>query len=104
MSKQKTGLSNWLLIIAVIMLAALPLVVKKGAEFSGSDDQAEKAITEIHPDYKPWFKSLIELPSGEVESLLFATQAAIGAGVVGFVVGLYKGRSEAEKKQNEDSN
>jgi cobalt/nickel transport protein len=104
MSKQKTGLSNWLLIVAVIALAALPLVVKKGAEFGGSDDQAKKAITEIHPDYKPWFNSLIELPSSEVASLLFATQAAIGAGVVGFVVGLYKGRSEAQKKQNENSN
>jgi cobalt/nickel transport protein len=104
MSKQKTGLSNWLLIVAVVVLAAFPLVIKKGAEFGGSDDKAEKAITEIHPDYKPWFKSLIELPSTEVESLLFATQAAIGAGVVGYVVGLYKGRSEAQKKQNENSN
>lgn len=104
MSKQKTGLGNWLLIVAVIALAAFPLVVKKDAEFGGSDDQAKKAITEIHPNYKPWFNSLIELPSSEVASLLFATQAAIGAGVVGYVVGLYKGRSEAQKKQNENSN
>ncbi len=104
MSKQKTGFSNWLLIVAVVVLAAFPLVVKKGAEFSGADGQAEKAITEIQPDYKPWFNSLIELPSGEIESLLFATQAAIGAGVIGYVIGLYKGRSEAQKKQNENSN
>ncbi len=103
MNKQKTGLNNWLLIIAVIVLAALPLVIKKGAEFSGADGQAEKAITEIQPDYKPWFNSLIELPSGEVESLLFATQAAIGAGVIGYVIGLYKGRSD-KKNQNENSN
>ena len=48
---------------------------------------AETAITEINPDYKPWCSSLSEPASSEIESLLFALQAAIGAGVVGFVLG-----------------
>ena len=47
----------------------------------------ETAITEINPDYKPWFSSIYEPESGEIESLLFAVQAAIGAGIVGFVLG-----------------
>lgn len=78
---------NIILSIFVIVLAVLPLVIIKDAEFSGADDLAETAITEINPDYKPWFSSIYEPESGEIESLLFAVQAAIGAGIVGFVLG-----------------
>ena len=78
---------NVILSIFVIVLAVLPLVIIKDAEFSGADDLAETAITEINPDYKPWFSSIYEPESGEIESLLFAVQAAIGAGIVGFVLG-----------------
>lgn len=78
---------NLILSIIVIALAVLPLVTLKNAEFAGADGLAETVITEINPDYKPWFTSLYEPASGEIESLLFAVQAAIGAGVVGFVLG-----------------
>ncbi len=78
---------NVILSIFVIVLAVLPLVMLKDAEFSGADGLAETAITEINPDYTPWFSSIYEPESGEIESLLFAVQAAIGAGVVGFVLG-----------------
>lgn len=78
---------NLILSIIVIALAVLPLVTLKNAEFSGADGLAETAITEINPDYTPWFSSIYEPASGEIESLLFALQAAIGAGVVGFVLG-----------------
>lgn len=78
---------NFILSIIVIVLAVLPLITLKNAEFAGADGLAETAITEINPDYKPWFSSLYEPASGEIESLLFALQAAIGAGVVGFVLG-----------------
>ena len=96
-------LNNWLLLLAVVVLAVSPLIFVKGAKFGGSDDQAKSKINEIQPDYKPWFKSLIELPSGEVASLLFSVQAATGAGVIGYVIGLYKGRSEQRKQHNENS-
>jgi ABC-type cobalt transport system, periplasmic component len=36
---------------------------------------------------RPWFEPILEPASGEVESLLVALQAAIGAGMVGFVLG-----------------
>lgn len=89
---------NWLLAITVIVLAVIPLAFVKG-EYAGSDDRAEGAIKELNANYKPWFKHFFEPPSGEVESLLFASQAAIGAGVIGYVIGLYKGRSEKQKEK-----
>lgn len=78
---------NLILILAVIVIAAAPLLLLKDAEFAGADGLAGDVISEIAPDYEPWFEPLLELPSGEIESLLFALQAAIGAGVVGFVIG-----------------
>ena len=99
MKQSKKGLSNWLLLLGVVVLAVAPLVLIKGAEFSGADGQAEDAIKEIQPEYKPWFNPLIQLPSGEVESLLFSVQAAAGAGVIGYVIGLYKGRSQHQRNK-----
>jgi cobalt/nickel transport protein len=91
-------LNNWLLVAGVLALAIAPLMFVKG-EFGGADGQAAAAITEIKPDYKPWFQPLFEPASGEIEGLLFASQAALGAGVVGYVIGLYKGRSEQGRSQ-----
>ncbi|MEH2442627.1 energy-coupling factor ABC transporter substrate-binding protein [Nostoc sp.] len=99
MSQSKKGLNNWLLVVAVLALAVAPLIFVRGGEFAGSDDKAEKAITEIQPGYKPWFKSFFEPASGEIESLLFASQAALGAGVVGYAIGLYKGRSQQKREE-----
>ncbi len=89
---------NWLLAIAVIALAAFPLVFVRG-EYGGADGQAQDAVSEIQPSYQPWASHLFKPASGEIESLLFASQAALGAGVIGYVIGLYKGRSQAVIQQ-----
>lgn len=100
--RQATARQNWMLVIAVIFLAVMPLVFVRG-EYGGSDGEAQEAISEIQPDYQPWFDRLFEPASGEIESLLFASQAALGAGVIGYVIGLYKGRSQRQKSDGESS-
>ena len=97
MQSKKSNLTiNLLLILVVIALAVVPLFIAKDAEFSGADGQAEEAITEINADYEPWFAPIFEPKSGEIESLLFALQAAIGAGVIGYGLGYLKGRARKE--------
>ena len=83
----KVWQKNLILILLVVVIAAVPLWLLPNAEFGGADGQAEEAITQLNPDYEPWFQPLLEPASGEVESMLFALQAAVGAGVVGFVLG-----------------
>lgn len=83
---------NLILIVLVVAIVAFPLIWKAGAEFGGADDQVKDVVGEINPDYKPWFKSLWTPPSAEVESFLFAVQAAIGAGVIGYWIGFQRGR------------
>mgnify|MGYP000516334735 CR=1 FL=1 len=63
------------------------LHIRPSGEITYRSGQAEEVILELQPDYEPWFEPILEPASGEVESLLFALQAAIGAGVVGFVLG-----------------
>lgn len=100
MNKSSLTRQNWLLAIAVITLAVIPLVFVSG-KYEGADAQAEEAIQELHPTYEPWFQPLFEPASGEIESLLFASQAALGAGIIGYAIGLYKGRSRHKHNPDE---
>jgi cobalt/nickel transport protein len=83
------------------------------AEYGGADDKPASTIEQITGGiYKPIAKPIWEPPSPEIESLLFALQAAIGAGVIGYFLGYYraksrngndleyKGRKEIEIDQN----
>jgi cobalt/nickel transport protein len=92
---------NLFMLAIVVALAILPLILYGGgtAEFGGSDGQAETVIAEISPDYKPWAAPFWEPPSGEIESLLFALQAAIGAGLVGFYFGRRTAPSQSESRK-----
>ncbi len=101
---------NLLLLLAVVLLSALPLwLVQKPAAnadhpveiFAGADDQARNLIGTLNPDFQPWFQPLMEPASGEIASLLFALQAALGAGFIGYYLGVSvtreKLRRESEK-------
>lgn len=104
---------NLILLFFVVALAVVPLVMIKrpapgpdGKEveiFTGSDDQATNTIGKIDPSYKPWAKSLMVPPSGEVESLLFALQAALGAGFLGYWYGSASTRARLLREQGKQS-
>ncbi|MFE5887917.1 energy-coupling factor ABC transporter substrate-binding protein [Streptomyces sp. NPDC056462] len=93
---------NVLLLLVVAALAVLPLAFGLGDHkeepFTGADSEAETAITEIKPDYEPWFSPLYEPPSGEIESALFSLQAALGAGVLAYYFGVHRGRRQGEQR------
>jgi cobalt/nickel transport protein len=86
------GLVNWLLVLAVVVLAAVPLVfIGSATDFGGADGVAAERIEEANPGFEPWFTPLFE-PSQETASGLFALQAAIGAGFLGYVFGVARTR------------
>ncbi|VUX45416.1 Cobalt transport protein CbiN [Candidatus Defluviicoccus seviourii] len=85
---------NAVLLLIAAALAIVPLLMGfQGEEvFGGADGAAQTLITEIQPAYEPWFGPLWEPPSGEVASLLFTLQAALGAGFLGYYLGLRRGQ------------
>ena len=92
--------STLIILAAVcILLFIAPLVMYSGlgedeGYFGGSDDAASEQIEASN--YEPWFSSIWEPPSGEIESLLFALQAAIGAIIIGYFFGYWRGQGKEE--------
>lgn len=48
------------LLLAVVLLAAVPFLTLKDAEFGGSDDAGSVMVEEIHGEYEPWFTPVLE--------------------------------------------
>lgn len=88
------GLLAVALLMLCVVIAVFPLIAVTDSEFGGADGQAEEVISALAPDYEPWAESLLQPPGGETESLLFALQAALGAGVLGLGFGYLIGRGK----------
>lgn len=89
-------LSLILMLIAVLIVSVQPICLAQEEEeeeeeevWGGADGEAGDQIIVINPDYEPWFESIWEPPSGEIESMLFSLQAAIGALIIGLFFGYY---------------
>jgi len=81
------GRSALLLVLAAVIVAAPVVLPGIEGAFTGTDDVASQAIEAARPGYTRWTTPFWEPPSKEVESTLFALQAAFGAGILGYVLG-----------------
>ena len=74
---------------AVAVLLVSSVLLNPSSDFGGTDDSGGEVISDIDPEYEPWFESVWE-PSGELATLLFTIQAAIGALIIGYFIGTNK--------------
>jgi cobalt/nickel transport protein len=94
------------LMIAAVLIAVIPFLALRGAEFGGSDDAGSVMVEEIHGEYEPWFTPVLEnliggeLP-GEIESLIFCVQTGIGVGILAFFMGRLYERKKLGKENEE---
>jgi cobalt/nickel transport protein len=87
-------MNNVGLLGTAVVLSLAPVLMFQGKEFKATDSINVTAIEEVKPGYKPWFAPVIKPSGGEIETFLFSAQAAIGSGIVCYILGLYKGRTE----------
>jgi len=87
----RSTLINWLIVLAVVALAAVPLFLGSATGFGGADGIAAAQIEAANTGFEPWFTPFFE-PSPETASGLFALQAAIGAGFLGYFFGVARTR------------
>lgn len=96
-------------VIAVLLIALIPLFALKDADFGGSDDAGSTVVEEVDSSYEPWAAPILEkllgreLP-GEVESLFFCIQTGIGVGIIAFFMGRFVERKKWMKNDNQDGN
>jgi cobalt/nickel transport protein len=89
-----------LTVIAIVAFCAIFLYTSStmsGAEFAGSDNVGSQLIMKLSGNTAGNFQPLIpqwKPPSGEIESCLFAFQAAVGGILVGGVFGYWIGQKK----------
>ncbi|GAA1390870.1 energy-coupling factor ABC transporter substrate-binding protein [Luteococcus peritonei] len=89
------GLLLAIVAIFALCLALAPKPSGDGESFGGTD----AAVTEVLEEQgvEPWFSSVFQPGSSEIESGLFALQAALGGGVLGYALGNLRGRRSARR-------
>jgi cobalt/nickel transport protein len=94
-----------LAVIAILTFCVLFLYASSkmgNAEFAGSDTIGSSQIAKItgipEEEYLPLIWQWVP-PSGEIESGLFALQAAIGGIFVGWIFGYWKGLQKQERER-----
>lgn len=70
--------------ILVVGLLLVPILAPSLGAWGGADGAGMDAIADDHPEYEVWATPIWTPPSGEIESVLFSVQAAIGGGVIGY--------------------
>ena len=96
-----------LVILAVFLIALVPLFALKDAEFGGSDDAGSVVVEEVDSSYETWATPVLEvliggeLP-GEVESLFFCILTGLGVGVIDFLMGRFVERKKWMKESSDD--
>ena len=84
-------------VVAFCILFLYTSAMMNSATFSGSDNDGSKLIAQLTGTPEENFRPLIpqwQPPSGEIESSLFALQAAIGGILVGGVFGYWMGQKK----------
>ncbi|WP_168583643.1 energy-coupling factor ABC transporter substrate-binding protein [Gephyromycinifex aptenodytis] len=72
-----------------------------GEKFGGTDSAVGEMLEE--QGHEPWFTPLFEPDSGEIESGIFAAQAAMGGGFLGYCIGALGSRNRSRREHELDS-
>lgn len=85
-----------LISVVALSIALIPGITGNAPDWTGTDDLAKNKIMDTNAGYEPWFSPILKPPGSGMESFLFSIQAAIGAGIIGYVAGFYTGKKKRD--------
>jgi cobalt/nickel transport protein len=96
---------NIILLVLAVAICIAPMAMFAGlgedeGYFTGTDDVASEIVDDS--GYEPNPIVLWEPPSAEIESLLFAVQAAIGGIILGYFIGFWQGQASHKSKEEDE--
>lgn len=91
---------NLIIILLIVFILIIPFVVARNGEFGGADQNALGLVMEIDPNYEPIADNIFVPASGEIESMLFTLQGALGACFIGYYIGTKKKKDKSNKLIN----
>ena len=87
-----------IMLLIIITLIAYPLIFEsKAVSVPSSDDQGPAWI--LSTGYVPWVHPIWTPPNSDIEAGLFALQAALGAGIMGYIFGIWHAQARMRKKE-----
>jgi cobalt/nickel transport protein len=81
-----------------LVIVSIPFALFSGDDLSGTDDQATEAIGNLRPGYEPWMSHLWD--PEDMESALFALQAVLGLGFIGYFFNYFRKQRAHQLGQN----
>ncbi|ABN07253.1 Cobalt transport protein CbiN [Methanocorpusculum labreanum Z] len=103
MKKSHLEILVGVLVIVLLVVATLAIVQSGTGDeegWGGADSGAAEMIDAT--GYTPWFESIWAPPSGEIESLFFCIQTAIGAIIIGYFFGYWNASAKARRGKKEE--
>jgi len=89
-----------IMLLIIIGLIAFPLIFEsKAVSAPSSDDQGPTWI--LSTGYVPWIHPIWTPPNSDMEAGLFALQAALGAGIMGYIFGIWHVQAKIRRKEEE---
>ena len=89
---------NILFVVIICGLVAYPLLFNPSSVSGLGSDDAGPAYMLAH-GYHPWVTYLWTPPNSDIEAGLFALQAALGAGKMGYIFGIWHAQARMRKKE-----
>ena len=88
-NQRKISFKYAALLVAMLAIFIIPFIINPTANFSGTDGQGPQAIED--QGYTRWLDTFFK-PSHTDEILLFSLQIGIGGAIIGYFVGIERGK------------
>lgn len=91
---------GYLIILVLLIIGFFAYSTFVPGEYHGAAHEGIHLIKEGYSNYEPWFNSIWTPPSKPLMVMLFTLQGSVGALILGYYLGKFKGLNEAKSSDS----